>query len=67
MVSWHRKDGPLDAGTVSLPSGSLWIRNVSVHDQGTYSCTATNTIGKSTASTVLKVHGGFTHKADLSP
>ncbi|KAL3992543.1 KRAB domain-containing zinc finger protein [Sarotherodon galilaeus] len=58
MVSWHRKDGPLDAGAVSLLSGSLWIRNVSVHDQGTYSCTATNAIGKSTASTVLKVHAG---------
>uniref|UniRef100_A0AAX7UTW2 ADAMTS-like 3 n=1 Tax=Astatotilapia calliptera TaxID=8154 RepID=A0AAX7UTW2_ASTCA len=57
-----RKDGLLDAGAVSLPSGSLWIRNVSVHNQGTYSCAATNAIGKSTASTVLKVHGGFTHK-----
>uniref|UniRef100_A0A3B4GWV9 ADAMTS-like 3 n=1 Tax=Pundamilia nyererei TaxID=303518 RepID=A0A3B4GWV9_9CICH len=65
-VLWHRKDGLLDAGAVSLPSGSLWIRNVSVHNQGTYSCAATNAIGKSTASTVLKVHGGFTHKADLS-
>uniref|UniRef100_A0A3B4GUJ5 Ig-like domain-containing protein n=1 Tax=Pundamilia nyererei TaxID=303518 RepID=A0A3B4GUJ5_9CICH len=57
-VLWHRKDGLLDAGAVSLPSGSLWIRNVSVHNQGTYSCAATNAIGKSTASTVLKVHGG---------
>uniref|UniRef100_A0A8C4DFP0 ADAMTS-like 3 n=1 Tax=Dicentrarchus labrax TaxID=13489 RepID=A0A8C4DFP0_DICLA len=53
-VTWHRKNGPLDAGAVSLQSGSLWIRNVSLHNQGTYSCTATNAIGNSTASTVLQ-------------
>ncbi|XP_070686822.1 ADAMTS-like protein 3 [Pempheris klunzingeri] len=58
-VMWHRKNGPLDAGAVSLPSGSLWIRNVSGHNQGTYSCTATNVIGKSTASTVLHVYGPY--------
>ncbi|XP_076583415.1 ADAMTS-like protein 3 isoform X2 [Chaetodon auriga] len=56
-VSWHRKNGPLGAGAVFLPPGSLWIRNVSLHNQGIYSCTATNTIGKSTASTVLQVYG----------
>ncbi|KAI3376757.1 hypothetical protein L3Q82_000351 [Scortum barcoo] len=58
-VTWHRKSAPLDAGAVSLSSGSLWIRNVSLHNQGTYSCTATNTIGKSTASTVLQVYGPY--------
>ncbi|XP_008288512.1 ADAMTS-like protein 3 [Stegastes partitus] len=56
-VTWHRKNGPLDASAVSLPSGSLWIRNVSLHSHGTYSCTATNTVGKSTASIVLQVYG----------
>ncbi|XP_039986255.1 ADAMTS-like protein 1 [Xiphias gladius] len=55
-VKWHWKNGPLHFGAVSLPSGSLWIRNVFLHYQGTYSCTATNTIGKSTASTVLQVY-----------
>lgn len=60
-VTWHRKNGS-DTGAVVLPSGSLWIQNVSLHNQGTYSCTATNTIGKSTASTVLQVYGGFTYK-----
>ncbi|XP_051235929.1 ADAMTS-like protein 3 isoform X2 [Dicentrarchus labrax] len=58
-VTWHRKNGPLDAGAVSLQSGSLWIRNVSLHNQGTYSCTATNAIGNSTASTVLQVYGPY--------
>uniref|UniRef100_A0A7N8WYW2 ADAMTS-like 3 n=1 Tax=Mastacembelus armatus TaxID=205130 RepID=A0A7N8WYW2_9TELE len=53
-VMWHRKNGPLDASVVSLSSGSLWIKNVSFHNQDTYSCTATNIIGKSTASIVLQ-------------
>ncbi|KAE8296917.1 ADAMTS-like protein 3 [Larimichthys crocea] len=57
-VTWHRKNGS-DTGAVVLPSGSLWIQNVSLHNQGTYSCTATNTIGKSTASTVLQVYGPY--------
>ncbi|XP_035538319.1 uncharacterized protein LOC118343549 [Morone saxatilis] len=56
---WHRNNEPLDAGAVSLPSGSLWIRNVSLHNRGTYSCTATNAIGMSTASTVLQVYGPY--------
>ncbi|XP_031148578.1 ADAMTS-like protein 3 isoform X1 [Sander lucioperca] len=58
-VTWNRKDGVLDAGAVSLPSGSLWITNVSLHHQGTYSCTATNAIGRSTASTVLQLYGPY--------
>uniref|UniRef100_A0AAQ5ZAY1 Ig-like domain-containing protein n=1 Tax=Amphiprion ocellaris TaxID=80972 RepID=A0AAQ5ZAY1_AMPOC len=55
-VTWYWKNRPLDASAVSLPSGSLWIRNVSLHNQGTYSCTATNAIGESTASIVLQVY-----------
>ncbi|KAM9366905.1 ADAMTS-like protein 3 [Symphorus nematophorus] len=58
-VKWHRENGPLDAGAVVLPSGSLWIRNVSVHNKGNYSCTASNLEGKSTASTVLHVYGPY--------
>uniref|UniRef100_A0A8D3B2Y6 ADAMTS-like 3 n=1 Tax=Scophthalmus maximus TaxID=52904 RepID=A0A8D3B2Y6_SCOMX len=61
-VTWRRKSGPLDPGAISLPSGSLWIRNISLHNRGIYSCTATNTIGKSTASALLQVNGGFSHK-----
>ncbi|KAG7473028.1 ADAMTS 3 [Solea senegalensis] len=58
-VTWHRRNGPLDSAMVSLPSGSLWIRNVSLHNQGTYSCTAANIIGKSTASSVLQVYAPY--------
>ncbi|KAM7406639.1 hypothetical protein PAMP_001006 [Pampus punctatissimus] len=56
-VTWHWKNGPLDERAVSLSSGSLWIRNVSLQNRGTFSCTATNAIGKFTASTVLQVYG----------
>lgn len=59
VVTWQRKNGPLDAGAVSLLSGSLWIRTVSLQHRGTFSCTATNIMGNSTASTVLQVYGGF--------
>ncbi|KAM9408330.1 ADAMTS-like protein 3, partial [Pholidichthys leucotaenia] len=53
-VTWRRKSFPLDA--VILPSGSLWIRNVSLSSRGSYLCTASNAVGKSTAATELHVH-----------
>ncbi|XP_062417646.1 ADAMTS-like protein 3 isoform X2 [Pungitius pungitius] len=55
-VTWNKKNGPSGAAAVSLPSGSLWIRNVSLHHRGIYTCTTTNAVGKSTASTVLQVY-----------
>ncbi|XP_022069624.2 ADAMTS-like protein 3 isoform X1 [Acanthochromis polyacanthus] len=55
-VVWYWKNRPLDASAVSLPSGSLWLRNVSLHNQGAYSCIAANTVGKATASIVLQVY-----------
>uniref|UniRef100_A0A8C2WA64 Ig-like domain-containing protein n=1 Tax=Cyclopterus lumpus TaxID=8103 RepID=A0A8C2WA64_CYCLU len=58
-VTWNKKNGLLGAIAVPLPSGSLWIRNVSLHNQGIYSCTATNAIGKSTASTVLQLFASY--------
>ncbi|CAK6972959.1 ADAMTS-like protein 1%2C partial [Scomber scombrus] len=58
-VMWHRKDRPLDLGAYTLPSGSLRIRNVTLQDRGTFSCTATNLIGKSTASTVIQVYAPY--------
>lgn len=61
-VTWLRRSRPLTPGAVPLPSGSLWIRNVSVSDQGTYSCMANNTIGKSIASSVLHVYTEQTPK-----
>ncbi|KAM3625298.1 uncharacterized protein V6R79_009807 [Siganus canaliculatus] len=56
-VMWNRKHRFLGVATVTLPTGSLWIRNVSLDHQGLYSCTAANIVGKSTASTELRVHG----------
>uniref|UniRef100_A0A674EQY4 ADAMTS like 3 n=1 Tax=Salmo trutta TaxID=8032 RepID=A0A674EQY4_SALTR len=64
-VTWQRKEGVLDVSVaVPLPSGSLWLQNVTLQSQGTYSCVAANPIGKSTASTVLHVTGGFTHTCE---
>ncbi|XP_055010314.1 ADAMTS-like protein 3 [Boleophthalmus pectinirostris] len=54
-VTWLRRGRPLPPGAVPLSSGSLWIRNVSLSDLGTYCCLANNSIGKSIASTVLHV------------
>uniref|UniRef100_A0AAZ3QBU0 Ig-like domain-containing protein n=1 Tax=Oncorhynchus tshawytscha TaxID=74940 RepID=A0AAZ3QBU0_ONCTS len=64
-VTWQRKEGVLDVSVaVPLPSGSLWLQNVTLQSQGTYSCIAANPIGKSTASTVLHVNGEFTHTCE---
>ncbi|XP_055088517.1 ADAMTS-like protein 3 [Periophthalmus magnuspinnatus] len=54
-VTWLRRGRPLPLGAVPLPSGSLWIINVSVSDLGVYSCLANNSIGKAIASTALQV------------
>nr|XP_003198947.4 ADAMTS-like protein 3 [Danio rerio] len=56
-VSWHRKEGPLDARASPLLSGSLLLTNLTQQDEGTYSCIAANTIGKSAASSRISVEG----------
>uniref|UniRef100_G3PMZ3 ADAMTS-like 3 n=1 Tax=Gasterosteus aculeatus TaxID=69293 RepID=G3PMZ3_GASAC len=58
-VTWNKKNGPFGTAAVSLPSGSLWIRNVSLHHRGIYTCTAANAIGKSAASTDLQVYAWY--------
>ncbi|XP_050971241.1 ADAMTS-like protein 3 [Labeo rohita] len=57
-VSWHRKEGPLAASASPLPDGSLLLRNLTPQDYGTYSCVAANSVGKSVASSLLRVAGG---------
>uniref|UniRef100_A0A8C1UB20 ADAMTS-like 3 n=1 Tax=Cyprinus carpio TaxID=7962 RepID=A0A8C1UB20_CYPCA len=57
-LSWHRKEGPLGASASPLPDGSLLLRNLTPPDYGTYSCVAANSIGKSVASSLLRVAGG---------
>ncbi|XP_065150333.1 ADAMTS-like protein 3 isoform X1 [Paramisgurnus dabryanus] len=57
-VSWHRKEGPLSTSATLLPNGSLILRNIAPQDYGIYSCVAANDIGKSVASSLLRVAGG---------
>ncbi|KAG7255273.1 hypothetical protein CRUP_028006 [Coryphaenoides rupestris] len=63
-VSWHFQDGgvlgaggstPLPSGATPLTSGALWLRNVTAQHQGTYYCTASSPIGRSTAATLVSL------------
>ncbi|KAK7912923.1 hypothetical protein WMY93_013134 [Mugilogobius chulae] len=66
-VTWQRRGRPLPPSALLLSSGSLWIRNVSLSDLGTYSCLANNPIGKSIASTVLHVHNQKPEQVPVYP
>uniref|UniRef100_A0AAY4BE05 ADAMTS-like 3 n=1 Tax=Denticeps clupeoides TaxID=299321 RepID=A0AAY4BE05_9TELE len=53
IVSWHKKEGPLNSNARQWLNGSLLLQNISLQNYGTYSCMAANPIGKSVASTHL--------------
>ncbi|KFW10919.1 ADAMTS-like 3, partial [Eurypyga helias] len=51
-VTWFKKDS-LQINSFLVLNGSLFLRNVSYEDAGTYTCRATNALGKSEAASVL--------------
>ncbi|XP_058256951.1 ADAMTS-like protein 3 isoform X1 [Hemibagrus wyckioides] len=54
-VSWHHLEGKLSANIISLTNGSLLLHNLTLQDDGTYSCVASNPIGKASASSRIHV------------
>ncbi|XP_037401399.1 ADAMTS-like protein 3 isoform X2 [Pygocentrus nattereri] len=54
-VSWHRLEGSLSSGAVPLPNASLLLQNLTLQDDGTYTCMAANPIGKAVSSSIIHV------------
>ncbi|XP_013812745.2 ADAMTS-like protein 3 [Apteryx mantelli] len=52
-VTWSKKKDVLQINSFLLLNGSLFLRNVSYEDAGTYTCTAVNALGKAEAASVL--------------
>lgn len=56
-VTWYKKKGILQINSFLSLNGSLFLRNVSYEDAGTYTCRATNALGKAEASSVIHLTG----------
>uniref|UniRef100_H0X6X6 ADAMTS like 3 n=1 Tax=Otolemur garnettii TaxID=30611 RepID=H0X6X6_OTOGA len=52
-ITWLKKGGSLSDSVSLLFNGSLLLQNVSLENEGTYICTATNALGKAVAASVL--------------
>uniref|UniRef100_A0A673TDK1 Ig-like domain-containing protein n=1 Tax=Suricata suricatta TaxID=37032 RepID=A0A673TDK1_SURSU len=52
-ITWLKREGPLSDNVSLLFNGSLLLQNVSLENEGTYVCTATNPLGKATATSTL--------------
>ncbi|XP_053079449.1 ADAMTS-like protein 3 isoform X3 [Acinonyx jubatus] len=52
-ITWLKRGGPLSDNISLLFNGSLLLQNVSLENEGTYVCTATNALGKATAASTL--------------
>jgi len=56
-VTWFKKKDILQTNSFLVLNGSLFLRNVSYEDAGTYTCRAANALGKAEAASVLHVTG----------
>uniref|UniRef100_A0A8C9U8H2 ADAMTS like 3 n=1 Tax=Serinus canaria TaxID=9135 RepID=A0A8C9U8H2_SERCA len=54
-VTWLKKKDVLPINSSLVLNGSLFLRNVSYQDAGTYTCRATNALGKAEAASVLHI------------
>lgn len=54
FVSWSKTGDPLQQQSVKLPHG-LQLYSVASSDQGTYTCTAVNSVGTNSTSAVITV------------
>ncbi|XP_026712235.1 ADAMTS-like protein 3 isoform X1 [Athene cunicularia] len=52
-VTWFKKKDVLQINSFLVLNGSLFLRNVSYEDAGTYTCRATNALGKAESASVL--------------
>ncbi|XP_051254702.1 roundabout homolog 2 isoform X5 [Dicentrarchus labrax] len=58
-VRWRREEGELPRGRFEIRNGnSLRLFRVKEQDEGTYTCTSENSVGKTEASAMLQVHVG---------
>ncbi|ELW72215.1 Roundabout like protein 3, partial [Tupaia chinensis] len=57
LLRWRKEDGELPVGRYEIQSDhSLRIGHVRAEDEGTYTCVAENSVGRSEASSSLRVH-----------
>uniref|UniRef100_A0A3Q3G3N4 Roundabout, axon guidance receptor, homolog 3 (Drosophila) n=1 Tax=Kryptolebias marmoratus TaxID=37003 RepID=A0A3Q3G3N4_KRYMA len=57
-VRWRREEGELPRGRFEIRNGNnLRLFQVKEQDEGTYTCTSENSVGKTEASAMLQVHG----------
>ncbi|KAI4535468.1 hypothetical protein MG293_014694 [Ovis ammon polii] len=65
-VTWLKKGGSLSDNISLLFNGSLLLQNLSLENEGTYVCTATNALGKAMATSVLHLLEGYDYLAAAS-
>ncbi|KAM5291896.1 ADAMTS-like protein 3 [Ctenodactylus gundi] len=54
-ITWLKRGRPLSDPLSSFFNGSLMLQDISLENEGTYVCTATNALGKAVATSVLHV------------